>query len=267
METVVFLCEDEIDGMFTGIYDAWVSGYGHDHVRVEVQSGQTYALFCRYVMVRTDPEKAEKVARSVRRKISERAYQLLCRAALSAEEGKADAMYRFLVEGFRYGAKVTAMLANPAVMRIFEIDRYVGNESHLFREFIRFKHLNSGIYFGRIEPVNRIATLLAPAFEDRMPGEDWAIYDATWNDVVVHRANGPWVLVHPEGREWERMLQDSEEEEEFQNLWKTFFTAIGIEQRRNPACQRSHMPLRYRGNAVEFQARTGRERTQEEGRH
>ncbi|MBR5473770.1 MAG: TIGR03915 family putative DNA repair protein [Lachnospiraceae bacterium] len=252
METVVFLCEDEIDGMFTGIYDAWASGFGHDHVRVEVNHGQTFSLFCRYVQVKTDPLKAEKVARSVRKKISERAYHLICRAALSTEPDKADVMYRFLLEGFRYGARITTMLAHPAVMRIFEIDRYVGNEAHFFREFIRFKHLNSGIYFGKIEPVNRIASLLAPSFEDRMPSENWAIYDATWGDVVVHRADGPWVLVRPDGDEWEHWLKEAEDEDAYQHLWQTFFHTIGIAERKNPQCQRSHMPLRYRKNAVEF---------------
>ena len=252
METVVFLCEDEIDGIFTGIYDAWASGYGHANVRVEASQGQTCALFCRYVTVQTDPEKAEKVARSVRQKISVRAYHLLCRAAYSAEPDKGDAMYRFLVEGFRYGARITTMLTNPAVMRMFELDRYVGNEAHFWREFIRFKHLKSGIYFGKIEPINRVATLIAPAFADRMPSENWAIFDATWGDVVVHRADGPWVLVRPEGNEWERMLQESGEEDRFQGLWQTFFRQIAIEQRENPKCQQNHMPLRYRKHAVEF---------------
>ncbi len=253
METVVFLCEDEIDGIFTGIYDAWASGHGHDCVRVEVESEQTCALFCRYVTVRTDPEKAEKVARSVRRKISECAYHLLCRVAYSADPEKADVMYRFLVAGFRYGARVTSMLADPSVMRMFEINRGVGNETHYFREFIRFKQLSSGIYFGKIEPVNRIAVLMAPAFADRMPSENWAIYDATWGDVVVHKADGPWVVVRPDGPEWEQWLHSAEEEDLFQGLWKTFFDSIAIEQRKNPICQRGRMPLRYRGNAVEFQ--------------
>jgi probable DNA metabolism protein len=252
METMVYLCEDEIDGIFTGIYDAWASGYGHGNVRVEVEKDQTFTLFCQYIPVRTDPAKAEKVARSIRNKISERAYHLVCRTALSTDPQKADKIYRFLIEGFRYGAGVTARLADPAVMAVFEANRYVANEAHLFREFIRFKHLNSGIYFGKIEPVNRIATLLAPDFEDRMPSENWAIYDATWEDVVVHRADGPWVLVRPEGKQWEQMLKESEEEDRFQTLWGTFFRTIGIEQRRNPGCQRNMMPLRYRGNAVEF---------------
>lgn len=252
MEIHIYLCENEIDGIFTGIYDAWASGFGHENVRVEAEAERTLSLFSRYHSVRTDPDKAEKVARSVRNKISEKAYHLIVRTALSADPDKADKIYRFLIAGFRYGSGVTVRFADPAVMAVFEASRYVANEAHLFREFIRFKQLNSGIYFGKIKPVNRIAVLMAPEFEDRMPSEDWAIYDETWQDVVVHRADGPWVLVRPEGDEWERMLEESEEEEQFQALWRTFFRTIGIEQRKNPGCQRNMMPLRYRGNAVEF---------------
>ena len=28
----IFLCEDSIDGIFTGVYDAWASRYGHQNV-------------------------------------------------------------------------------------------------------------------------------------------------------------------------------------------------------------------------------------------
>ena len=31
----IFLCEDSIDGIFTGIYDAWASRVGHDRVKLE----------------------------------------------------------------------------------------------------------------------------------------------------------------------------------------------------------------------------------------
>ena len=30
----IFLCEDSVDGIFTGVYDAWASGLGHDNVRL-----------------------------------------------------------------------------------------------------------------------------------------------------------------------------------------------------------------------------------------
>ena len=39
----------------------------------------------------------------------------------------------------------------------------------------------------------------------------------------------------------------------YQRLWRTFFDAAAIEARRNPACQRTHLPLKYRRYMTEFQ--------------
>ena len=44
------------------------------------------------------------------------------------------------------------------------------------------------------------------------------------------------------------------EEKEWEKLWKTFFTTIAIEQRKNPDCQRNHLPLRFRLLMTEFAA-------------
>ena len=40
--------------------------------------------------------------------------------------------------------------------------------------------------------------------------------------------------------------------DEYTELWKTFFHTIGIEQRKNPTCQRNLMPIWKRKHAVEF---------------
>ncbi len=52
MEIVVFVCEESIEGILTGVYDAWVealsSGLGHAHCRLAVNNGNDYnlELFC-----------------------------------------------------------------------------------------------------------------------------------------------------------------------------------------------------------------------------
>ena len=48
-------------------------------------------------------------------------------------------------------------------------------------------------------------------------------------------------------------LQREGTEENWAKLWKTFFTAIAIEERKNPYCQRNHLPLRFRDLMTEFQ--------------
>ena len=60
MEKIIFVCEDNLDGIFTGIYDAWDSRYGHENVKLIIDSEETMELFSRYVEVGADGEKAER---------------------------------------------------------------------------------------------------------------------------------------------------------------------------------------------------------------
>ena len=55
------------------------------------------------------------------------------------------------------------------------------------------------------------------------------------------------------GEELEK-LKTEREEKEWEKLWKTFFTTIAIEQRKNLDCQRNHLPLRFRPLMTEFAA-------------
>ena len=52
-----------------------------------------------------------------------------------------------------------------------------------------------------------------------------------------------------------KILPGDEEnmEDEYTDMWKTFFEAIAIKQRRNTECQRNLMPLWMRKHVTEFQ--------------
>ena len=43
-----YLCEDSLEGIFTGIYDAWASGLGHDGVRVLMKNQYEPEFFMEY---------------------------------------------------------------------------------------------------------------------------------------------------------------------------------------------------------------------------
>lgn len=135
----VFICEDNLDSILTGVYDAWASKQGHTHVQLVLNNAFTYSLLCSYVTVKTDTGKAESVVRSIKKKISTLAWQMVYRAAMSDDDTKADAVYRFLIGGFHFGARITEMLAEPAVQKIFALNRQVSNEAHFYREILRFE--------------------------------------------------------------------------------------------------------------------------------
>ena len=68
-ETRIYRCDDTPEAIFTAVYDAGKSAYGHDHIRLEVnmpEAEQNYTLFSEYVDVVPDPDKMTKVLRTVR---------------------------------------------------------------------------------------------------------------------------------------------------------------------------------------------------------
>ena len=42
----IFICEDSIDGIFTGVYDAWASRLGHENIALMAYEPENYMLFC-----------------------------------------------------------------------------------------------------------------------------------------------------------------------------------------------------------------------------
>lgn len=247
-----YMCADEFDAVLCGIYDAWGSGLGHANVRVQIDSNFEYRMFCDYRAAAVDEEKTKKVIRSVKNKISEEAYFLIYKVFLSNNPDRADVIYRFLIDGFRYGAKVTQMLKLDSVFRVFEICRFVGNENHQLLEFIRFEELDNGVLFSRIHPRNNLIYLVPFHFADRLPEENWIIYDMNRRLSAVHEAGKDWFVTKQEIVPLE-VLRKAQAEKGYQDLWKLFFDTIAVESRINPRCQRNFLPLHYRDVMTEFQ--------------
>lgn len=247
-----YLCEDSLEGIFTGIYDAWASGLGHDGVRVLMKNQYEPEFFMEYEEVLPDSEKAEKVARSIRRKISAEAFRAVYRTAVSREPERADIIYRFLVEGFRYGRETLQLLQLPAVRRLFEVDRMVGNEAHRYLEFIRFEQMKNGVLFAEISPKSRVVTLVASHFADRFPDENWVIYDDVHGEAAIHGAGKDWAVAGLSLEEADTYRRNQGVSDEYEDLWKTFFEATGIRERENYHCQRNFLPLWYRKHMTEF---------------
>lgn len=249
----VYLCEDSAEGIFSGIYTAWMSRKGHANVKLALADAQdTMELFCQYMEVPVDAGNAAKVVQAIREKISEEAYAAVYKTALSKEADRADMIYRFLICGFHLGAGVIHMLQIQEVYDIFRVCRHVDNETHLLTGFVRFAEMEGSLLVSRIGPKNDVLTLLAPHFSDRLSGENWVLYDENRKKAVLHPAFRSWFLVDAVSPQWEEQFRQKEEEDVYQKLFKTFRKSISIKERKNSVCQRNHMPLRYRPYMPEF---------------
>lgn len=255
----IYLCSPDFEGILCGIYDAWMSLKGHENVRLELKGEyQELELFTEYAEVETVPEKAEKVTRFVCRKLSQEVYKSIYVASLSQERDRADKIYRFLIRAFGCGPGILGQLQIPESYDIFHICRNVQNETHSLVEFLRFSQAPGGVLVARIGPKNDIMSLLAPHFADRLPEENWVIYDENREKAAVHPGGKAWIMVsHPltqtEDRGiWQLCLEQDTDEREYEDLWLTFFHTIAIKERKNPVCQRNHLPMRFRPYMTEF---------------
>lgn len=249
----VFLCEDTLTGILTGVYDAWDSRLGHENVRLQSGGYENMELFCEYAEVPPDLEKADRVLRTIRTRLGEEAYEMIAYAAAYPHAGKADAIYRMIVVGLHLadGQKVSGMLTHPDVRLVFELRRKAWHIAHRYMGFVRFRELKNGVLFSGIEAEADVLALIAPHFADRLPLEDWAIYDRSRRKAAVHPAGKGWVILE-DAEEAFAGLQESEEESRFDRLWKIFHRAVGIESRSNQQLQMSFLPKKFRPFMNEF---------------
>lgn len=250
---LVYICSDSVTGIFSGIYDAWRSGRKAAECGIALKGMVEQELFCEYVQVEENEKKALAVERLVRRHLGMLSYESIYYALLSEDAGKGDAILKTMMAArhVKDSTRIMEHLSDPDVEKVFELSRNVGNETHVFIEIVRFRELENGVLYSKIEPRNRVLTCIAPHFADRLPIENWMIYDETHQEFVVHESGKQWVLVSGEEISSDLTSRFSKQEYEYERLWDSFCHTIAIESRRNPKCQMTHLPLRYRKNMVE----------------
>ena len=131
--------------------------------------------------------------------------------------------------------------------------RRVLHEQLRMKQFIRFQKAKDGTYLGVVSPDHNVLPLIVDHFQDRFNDQPWLIYDAKRHygyyydgKTVIHvmfedEAAVPFDLSN--GKMDADILSDNDQL--FQDLWRTYFKAICIKERMNPKKQLSDMPRRY----------------------
>lgn len=254
MEEYYLICEDSLEGIFTGIYNAYLLKKPHGQIHICLSEEENYRLFAVYQDCPPKEKKAASVAGTILREFGEETYLCICRALATEAEDKGEAVYKSIVKGFSMKNRRNLMgnLADTYVHRVFELARFSSNEIHYHLELLRFFELESGILYAPIEPKCNVLTFIMPHFADRLPLENFVIHDKSRNLFAVHPAKRDWYLVT--GKEgWELAKNSvSKEEERYSELFCQFFHSVAIKERKNLELQRNHLPIRYRKYMTEF---------------
>lgn len=254
MEEYYLICEDSLEGIFTGIYHAYLMKKPRNQIHICVGEDENLRLFAVYSHCAADPVLAGKVAKTIVREFGEEAYLSICRALASPDKEKGEAIYQAVAAGFQMKNRRELMgnLSNPFIRKVFELARFTANEAHYHVEFLRFQELENGILYAGMGPKNNVITFITPHFADRLPLENFVIHDEIRNIFALHPSGSDWYLVS--GEEGMKLPERrfSKGEEKYSELFTSFFHTIAIKERRNLGLQRNMLPIRYREYMTEF---------------
>ena len=235
------------DGSFAGFLCCVFESYTRKEIPSEIVTPETeQPMLFEMRDISTEKEKARRVAVGLKR-LGASVEDRVRVGFLSCAEEKDLVLLRFIRLCFAQGGQAAQMLGHTQVADAFALERTVNNEICRMIELLRFEE-KDGMLGAQIHPQNRVLPMLQAHFCSRLPDDDFLIYDATHKEALL-RQNGRVRYMRMEHYEH----TEGVDELAWQGLWKRFFKALTIEERRNEKLQTQHVPLRYRQDMPEMQ--------------
>ena len=279
MQTYVF--DNTLDGLLTAVFDSFFLRQQDVTLLAE---GEQLPLFAGEPhRVVTDSEKAERVWKGLEKHLSREGLHMITLSWLSEERALNQPLFNMICkvfkphplapsprgEGGAFGMKermdITQNASDEDVLAVRNTCRRVLHEQLRMKQFIRFQKAKDGTYLAVVSPDHNVLPLITDHFSDRFNDQPWLIYDAKRHYGYYYSLT-PNPSPKGEGSKYKvirvtfedeasvpfdlsngKMDADilSENDQLFQDLWRTYFKAICIKERMNPKKQLSDMPRRY----------------------
>ena len=263
----IYIFDNTFDGLLTAVFDSF---FLHQQPEMLLAEGEQLPLFADEPhRVVTDTAKAERVWTGLEKHLSKEGLHMITVSWLSEERALNQPLYNFICkvfrphplsrspkgegESFRSCLDISQNASDEDVLAVRNTCRRVLHEQLRMKQFIRFQKAKDGTYLGVVSPDHNVLPLITNHFQDRFNDQPWLIYDAKRHygyyydgKTVIHvvfedEASVPFDLSN--GKLDANVL--SENDQLFQDLWRTYFKAICIKERMNPKKQLSDMPRRY----------------------
>lgn len=246
----LFYFDNTFEGLLTAAFEAYARHTFPDELLPE---GAALPLFHEEVFtVITDEVKAGRVWRGLQKKLSPSAQRALAQCWLAEEAGTPSLLFRYIRKAVDAPRSIETNFGDADVLAFSRMWKRVDWERLRLLQFVRFQKMADGTYFAAVEPEKNALPLVISHFKERFADQRWLLYD-------VGRGYGFYYdLCEVRQVSFEETVPDSplstgrlddermdKDEKLYQALWKTYFKAIAIKERRNPRKQRQDMPVRY----------------------
>ncbi|OCA96930.1 TIGR03915 family putative DNA repair protein [Clostridium beijerinckii] len=237
----IYLYDDTFEGLLTSIYDAFYSNGSPPTSIYGKSQTNTPLLLGDIVEISTDINKFKKVKNAIINKINFLSLKKIYFAFLSNYENKGIIIFNYLKIAFKLGPDVHDFLNIDVIRLIDNITKKVLNECHRFEGFIRFNQIEEKLLYSSIEPDNDILELIGDHFKNRFPREYFIIHDISRQKALIYNTNF-YEIIDMDMETYEKLKFHNDE---YTDLWKTYFKATTIEERKNLKLQCRMMPKRY----------------------
>ena len=256
---IVYTFDSTLDGLLTAVFDAYAL---HQQPEELVREGEVLPLFCDEAHhVVTADDKARRVWTGLEKRLKREALRLIGISWLSEQQALYTPLFHYIYKVFRPstvgGVGGGCNFADPDVLYVTNTARRVLHEQLRMKQFIRFQKAKDGTYLAVVSPDNNVLPLITDHFQDRFNDQPWLIYDAKrrygyYYDPTNGASQATRITFTEDttlpfdletGKLSDELL--SENDQLFQELWRTYFKAICIRERLNPRKQLNDMPRRY----------------------
>lgn len=239
------------DGTFNGLLCCVFTAFEQKlNVRSVVKENSAHPLlFGNSHIIYTKSDQAERVWTGLKLRVNATTLRKIYYAFLSEIEGIETNILLMISEIFRSEVRIETDYSNPAILAVHDTAKKVGREKHRMEAFVRFQKTRDSIYFSIIEPEFHVLPLISKHFKERYADQRWIIYDNSRKLGLFYDFKSPeYIELDLPGQVFSengKSLYFTEDEADFQKLWKTYFESTNIQSRVNKKLHFQHIPKKY----------------------
>lgn len=248
----VYLYDGTFEGLLTIVFDCYLSKKIPSKIVPEYEYIPN--MLDEAKIIQTDYTKSDRIFKGISKNICGDAlynayYAFLCSNHSHICDNKEIDILKFLLHGFAIGPKIMTMLSVDYVLHVMKLRKNMLAEAHKLKGLVRLQEIGNNLFYASIHPENNVIENLGHFFIRRFPTQSLILHDKNREIALLYNTNEYTIMdvsnniLHP---------TITENEKQFQGLWKIFFKTIAIKERTNSRCQMQFMPKKYWKDLVEM---------------
>lgn len=250
-EKVTCCYDGSFEGFLSTIFEIYERKLAVEDIATT--SKMVSGMFSTKLTMETSRNHAERVLQGIYKHAGRKIAKDIYRCFLSEKPGVEYRLLKEIKHIFRGNAGHFYDYGNENVMELHKILKMMRREVHRMHAFVRFQELRDGSFAAVIEPDFNVIPLIGEHFQNRYPAMEWTIFD-TKRQYGIHYKDYKLTYITFEQKLTE-IAGDaiSEDEKQYQEMWKKYFASVNISERNNQKLHLRHVPKRYWKNLIEKQ--------------